>query len=150
MTTLKEIVNKLAEDYQVNRGSIPEIDVLEQELYSVSGIDRHDPASILLIPIDSPNLHCFGSACGAVGNRIFSNKSLVSFLKNKGVRQFLGIIYDPASDDTYERDAVALNSIALPISGKDGHKFESLASKNEGSFRYEKSRVQGWSVYESE
>ncbi len=86
MATLKEIVNRLAEKYQVNRGSIQGIDILEKELYSVSGIDRHDPASILLVSIDSPDLQCIGSACGAMGNRIFSNKSLVSFLKNRGVK----------------------------------------------------------------
>ncbi|MEK6929014.1 MAG: hypothetical protein AABW65_03635 [Nanoarchaeota archaeon] len=150
MTNLKEIVNHWTENYRANRESLPEVNVLEDELYSISGIDRSDPSGILLIPTDSKDLQFVGSACGNVGNKIFSNKSLVSFLKNRGVREFLGIIYDPNADDTYERQAIALSSVALPIVGKDGHIFESLVSKNDGSFRYERSRVQGWSVYESE
>ena len=150
MANLKEIVNNWTENYRVNRNSLPEADVLENELYSTSGIERSDPSSILLIPIDSLDLQHVGSACGTAGNKIFSNKSLVSFLKNRGVEKFLGIIYDPASDETYERQAIALSSVALPIVGKDGHIFESLVSKNNGSFRYERSGVPGWSVYESE
>ncbi len=150
MTNLKEIVKLWAEHYRTNKESLPEVDKLEDELYSTSGIERSEPSSFLLIPTDSEDLQHVGSACGVVGNRIFSSKSLVGFLKKRGVKKFLGIIYDPNADDTYERQAIALNSIALPIVGRDGHIFESLVSKNEGSFRYERSRVPGWSVYESE
>jgi len=150
MTNLKEIVKLWAENYRANKGSLPEVGVLEDELYSSSGIDRSDPSDILLIPIDSEDLQFVGSACGTVGNKIFSNKSLVSFLKKRGVKELLGIIYDSNADDTYERQAIALNSVALPIVGKDGHIFASLVSKSDGSFRYERSRVSGWSVYESE
>jgi hypothetical protein len=150
MANLKEIVNVWAENYRTNKESLPEASVLENELYSISGIERSEPSSILLIPTDSEDLQFVGSACGIAGNKIFSNKSLVSFLKNKGVKEFLGIIYDPDADDTYERQAIALNSVALPIVGRDGHIFESLVSKNEGSFRYERSKVSSWSVYESE
>lgn len=150
MADLKEIVNNWTKKYKDKKSSLPGVDVLEDELYSISGIDRSDSSGILLIPTDSEELQFVGSACGTVGNRIFSNKSLVSFLKNKGVKEFLGIIYDPNADETYERQSIALSSVALPIAGKDGHIFESLASKNNGSFRYEISKVLGWSVYESE
>ncbi|MBU0667133.1 MAG: hypothetical protein ABIC91_03425 [Nanoarchaeota archaeon] len=150
ISNLKEIVNLWAENYKTNKRFLPEVSVLENELYSISGIDRSDPSGILLIPIDSKDLQFVGSACGTIGNKIFSNKSIVSFLKNRGVKEFLGIIYDPNADDTYERQVISLNSAALPIVGTDGHIFESLVSKNNGSFRYEKSKVLGWSVYESE
>jgi hypothetical protein len=150
MPSLKEIVNNLVENYQSNKGSLPEAAILENELYEISGIERSESAGILLIQIDSPDLKNIGSCCGTTGNRIFSNKSIVSFLKNLGVSQVLGIIYEPNSDDTYERNTIPLASIALPITGKDGHNFESLVSKNNGSFRYERSMVPGWSVYESE
>jgi len=150
MEKLKEIVNQFAENYKENRGNIDGIDVLENELYQISGTDKSDPSNILLIPINSPDLENMGSVCGNVGNRVFSSKSLVSFLKNKEVKQFLGIIQDPNDDGSYENGTIALNSVALPIAGRDGHIFESLASKNGGSFRYERSRIPGWSVYESE
>ncbi|MBS3146093.1 hypothetical protein J4471_00155 [Candidatus Woesearchaeota archaeon] len=150
MDNLKEIVKQFADNYKNNGHDIEGVNILEEELYRMSGIDRSDPSGILLIPIDSPNLENIGSACGNVGNRIFSNKSLISFLKNKKVEKFLGIIYGPNANETYDRGVIALNSVALPITGRDGHIFESLATKNGGSFRYERSRIQGWSVFESE
>lgn len=147
MIPLKEIVNELAENYQINKDSLPN---LENELYSMSGIDSSDPVSILLIPIDSTALQHIGSVCGTVGNKIFSNRSLVSFLRNRDVKKFLGLVSYPDEDETYKEGVISLNSIALPIVGKDGHIFESLVDKLGGSFRYERSGVSGWSVYESE
>lgn len=150
MTNLKEIVNRLAENYRTNKNSIPEVETLEQELYSMAGIDRKESASILLIPTDSEDLQYIGSACGDMGNKIFSNQFLVNLLRVRGVKRFLGIIYHPNADETYERGSIALNSVALPVGGIFGPIFESLVSKNKGSFRYEQSKVLGWSVYESE
>jgi hypothetical protein len=150
MTTLKEIISKYAENYQTNKAILPEADLLEDELYFIAGIEIGEPASVLLIPVDSADLQNIGSACGSVGNKVFSNKSIVDFLKNRGVKEFLGIISDTDSEDTYKNDVIALNAIALPITGKDGRIFESLASKSNGSFRYECSKAPNWSIYESE
>ena len=147
---LRGLVRGWAERYKTNGSSLPEVRTLEGELYSMSGIERHEPSSIVLIPIGSPDLHCVGSVCGVVGNRVFSSKSLVSFLSNRNVREILGIIGNPEDDETYQAQAVPLNSIALPIFGRNGHMFEHFVSKGNGSFRYERSRVLGWSVYESE
>jgi len=143
---LKEIVEQFAREYEKNRDKLPNADLLETDLCEMSGLEKTD-SYFVYIPIDSKDLQYFGSACGRVGNRIFSNKSLISFLRNRGVKYILGIIYK----SNFERDGeIPLSSIALPIVGKEGHIFEYLASKYEGSFRYERSAVEGWSVYESE
>ncbi|MBI5064934.1 hypothetical protein HZA97_01745 [Candidatus Woesearchaeota archaeon] len=147
---LKQIVQDLFQNYKANKQTIQEREVLEEELLSFSGIERNDSYFFVLIPVDSPDLQHFGSACGEFGNKMFSSKSLATFLKNKDVKNILGIVYQPHSDFTYSNNTVALSAIALPIVGKDGHVFQFLAEKNKGSFRYERSRVKVWSVYESE
>ncbi len=150
MKDLQAVIQKFSENYNVNRNTLPNSDTLEEELFMLSGISLSDEHSFLLIPLDSPELRYFGSTCGELGNKLFSNKSLVTFLKNRKVSQVLGIVYQPHSNSACSNDSVALSAIALPIVGKEGHIFEHLVSKNNGSFRYERSQVSGWSVYESE
>ncbi len=147
---LKQIVQDFFQNYEANKNSIRGREILEEELLSFSGIERNDSYFFVLIPVESPNLQHFGSACGEFGNKMFSSKSLATFLKNRDVKNILGIVYQPHSEFTYSNNAVALSAIALPIVGKDGHIFQFLAEKNKGSFRYERSGVNGWSVYESE
>ncbi|MDI6738183.1 MAG: hypothetical protein QME12_06765 [Nanoarchaeota archaeon] len=150
MEDLMSIVEKLSEQYKANRNSIPEAETIEKELHSMSGIGREMPHSLVMIMLDSPHMAYAGSSCGTSENRVFQSKSLVSFLRNRGVRYVVGIVYEPKDPETYERGFIPLSSVALPIAGRDGHIFQSIVSKSNGSFRYERSRVNGWSVYESE
>jgi hypothetical protein len=150
MPDLKAIVDRLAAAYGAKKTALPSATVLEAELHQMSGIDESDPSKILLLPLDSDALQYVGSACGSVGNRVFSNALLVGYLREKGVHEFLGIIYDPDAATTYDHGSIPLASIAVPLAGKDARKVEALASRSGGSFRQEDSRVRGWSVYESE
>ncbi|MBU4501446.1 MAG: hypothetical protein KKA79_02545 [Nanoarchaeota archaeon] len=150
MKYLKDIVSELSQNYQDKRENISGIDLIEEDLYMMSGVDHSDPHALLLIKIDSPHLEYIGSSCGKVGNKIFSDKGLIDFLKNKDVEHIIGILYDPDSEYAYQGEAIGLNSIAMPIVGEDGYVFEDLAGELKGSFRYEESRIKGWSVYESE
>ena len=143
------------------RGFKPSTVALFLQLANSSGhVDNYseynpEPPVIVLIPIDAPELKYFGSDCGDADksgkwNRMFSNPSLITFLKNRRVEFILGIIAEPDSERMEKEGRISLSAIMLPIYGRDGHIFESIADKNFGSFRYERSRIDGWSVYESE
>ena len=151
MTNLKDIVKNCSEYYQTRKEEVENFETLENELYHISGIQRNEPHSILLIKNDSYNLDYFGSACGHVGNKIFSNKEIQEFLKkySRG-KEILGIIYEPNSDDTYKNQTIPLSSVALPLIESDGRVFEHLTEREGGSFRCEPSKVDGWTIYESE
>jgi hypothetical protein len=147
MANLKAIVDELAQNYQAQRDNIPGVEILEKEIYTMSGIERNDPHTLILAQIDSPHLKHIGSACGVIGNKVFSKEQLMGFLKEKNVEYVVGIIYDPKFEG---EESIGLNSVALPIAEKDAEAFEELVSDLDGSFRYEDSRLKGWSVYESE
>jgi len=149
LQNLKKIVEEFSENYQTSRDSVP--NELEKELYSLTGIIQDvDPHCLLKIPIDSPHLRHIGSALGKFANNMFSDESLIDFLKEKGVEYILGIILRPESNSHYAMGTIPLNSIALPIKGEDAETFVTEAEKAGGSFRYEPSKVEGWSLYESE
>lgn len=151
MVDLKEIVKELSEDYKNRRDKIKDVELLEEDLYTLSGLEKDDAHAFLYITIGSPYLQYVGSACGNFGNKVFLNENIVDFLKNKGVESILGILRDPeCEEETYEYSSIPLASIVLPINEEDGLKFEDMVGQAGGSFRCDTSHVKGWTVYESE
>jgi len=150
MKKLANIVKELSALYQKEKRNIPSIEFLEDEMCSASGLEPDDSYTLLFIPIDSHYLKNIGSACGRIGNKVFSKKSLVGFLRDRGVEYILGVFNEPDSEYSYDGKYIGLSSIAIKITERDGEAFEDLVRKFNGSFRYEKSCVDGWSFYESE
>lgn len=149
MVDLKSIVDEFAQQYAARRDTVPNINTLEGELYSMAGIKPTEPHAFVLMDMDSPYLHHVGSSCGCVGNKIFQNTEIINFLKERGVEYILGMIYEPKDMD-FSDNSITVDSIALPIPYAEGYKFERLVERKNGSFRCESSKVKGWTVYESE
>ncbi len=144
---LKAIVLKYIENYKAQRPDLPSPETFEDVLLMCGPPEE---MKFACIPIDSPDIVYFGSACGRSGNRIFSEQNIITFLKSAGVKHIFATV-DPDWDATYVKGAIGLLSLALPFTGKLGRTFERLVNKAGGSFRYDTDgRVEYWSFYESE
>jgi len=151
MTNLKNIVEEFRDNYKERREDVNEVETLENELYSISGIDKNSQHAIVLMPFDSEHFDNFGSVCGHVGNKVFSNREIQKFLSEYAHGKWaLGIIDEPDLDDTYKNQTIPLSSVALPLIESDGRVFEYLTNREGGSFRCGSSKVDGWTIYESE
>ncbi|MDD5171724.1 MAG: hypothetical protein PHF60_01680 [Candidatus ainarchaeum sp.] len=184
--TRAEIISEFAAEYTKLKPTLPQGEVIEKEILDMAGaLDVHgDPQfnyTLVAVSLDSPHISIVGSSCGngpADARELFSNKSLVTFLRNRGVTHIFGVVvgemldtaetrhlmamvnpaiealcapgYPKPSEPEPEVTAIKLSGIALPIVGRDGHIFEGLVRRSHGSFRYEHSQVPDWSVYESE
>ena len=129
---------------------------VEESLRRMAGLDSNfvndDEIAFVLIPINNPDIVYFGSSCGTVGNTVFSDKSVIKFLKKKKVRFVIGIVDLYDVEEANKKEIISLSSIVLNISEKDGERFEELIYDAEGTFRCDTISVLGksWSIYESE
>ncbi len=87
-------------------------------------------------------LVAFGTRCGEIGNRSFTDK-VVNFLKSKGV-EFVVVVVD--------KELPEIASLAAPLNfdNGDADEFSEMIAENGGSLRPDPSRAEGWSNFESE
>ncbi len=145
--THEELLLEFKKDFEDWLKMNPEIaQELKQELLEMAGIEENElvdkemgfDLGVIKIPVEQ--LSIFGTSCGDVGNKAFSQE-VIDFLKSKKAEFIIGL-----SDNKEPK----ISSAAMQINEKDGEKLEKLIDKNKGSLRAEASRVEGWSVFESE
>lgn len=119
---------------------------LKIELLEMAGVEESelvDPEigfDMALIKVPASELIIFGTTCGTKGNKAFS-KEVVDFLQSKGVEFIIGL---------GENKEPIISSAAINISAEDAEKFSEMVGNNKGVLRAENSKVNRWSVFESE
>ena len=115
---------------------------VKAELISIAGYDETELAEdgwvIIKAPIDQ--LPTFSTFCGSKNNKAF-DKKVLDFLRNKKVEFIVALT---------AKKELKISSGVIEINEKDGKTLAQLISKNGGSFRNDKSRINGWSTFESE
>jgi hypothetical protein len=115
---------------------------VKAELLSIAGYDEktlsNDGWVIIKAPIDQ--LPAFGTFCGSKNNKAFS-KNVLDFLRDKKVEFVLAL-----TDGKDPR----ISSAIIELGYEDGEALGEMISINGGSLRSEKSRIEGWSTFESE
>jgi hypothetical protein len=145
--TIVEKITGFKDDFENWLKESPEIaEQLKTEVLRMAGVEENqliDPEmgyDFGLIKVPTPELSVFGTGCGVIGNKPFSEK-VISFLQSKGVEFIIGL---------GENSEPKVASAAINISLKDAEKFGQMIMSNEGSLRADPSKVKGWSVFESE
>jgi len=145
--TPEEIIREFKEDFERYLKENPdEASKLKREILSMAGVEENELVDkdmgfdfgIVKVPIEKLTL--FGTSCGVVGNKAFTEK-VVDFLNAQKVEFIIALS---------ENKEFKILSAAIPITEKEGHKFEKIIYKNQGVLRCEPSQVKGWTIYESE
>lgn len=93
-----------------------------------------------LIKIPLSELPIFGTFAGTKDNNPFTSEA-IDFLKSKNIEFIIGL---------GENKNPILSSAAINISLEEATDFLEIISINKGSLRPEKSKVNGWSIFETE
>ena len=145
--TPEETIKEFKDDFEKYLKENPDVaSELKREVLSMAGVAENELVNedmgfdfgVVKIPIDKLTL--FGTSCGVVGNKAFTEK-VVTFLKSLKVEFIIGL----SGNKEFK-----ISSVAIPISTKNGHKFEKMIEGNKGVLRCDSSKVRGWTVYESE
>lgn len=119
---------------------------LKEELLEMAGLKESELADpqagfdlgLMKIPVNE--LSSFSTACGTKGNKPFSAQA-IDFLRARDVDFIVAL---------GENREPLLSSAAINLIREDAEKFEEIINSGLGSLRAEKSRLTGWSVFESE
>jgi hypothetical protein len=115
---------------------------LKKELLDLAGVEEPELKDygfdFLHIPLK--DLADFSTGCGQIGNKPFTAK-FINFLQINGVDFVVAL----GNSSAFE-----ISSAAINISSGNVAEIEGMISSGNGSLRGEESRVDGWSVFESE
>jgi len=148
--TPEEIIKEFKDDFEKYLKENPNVaSKLKKEILSMAGVEENELVDedmgfdfgVVKIPVEKLTL--FGTSCGVVGNKAFTEK-IVDFLKSLNVRFIIGL--------SRNRE-FKISSAAIPITKKNGREFEEMIynqRENQGVLRCDSSRVRGWTKYESE
>lgn len=146
--TIEEKIEGFKGDFESWLNENPDIaQQLKNDVLSMTGVEENelvDPEmnfdmSLQKIPVSE--LSIYGTYCGhEVDNKCFPKK-VIDFLQSKNT-EFIICIGDNKEPK--------ISSAAINISGKDADKFEKMIDKNQGSLRADNSKIDGWSIFESE
>jgi hypothetical protein len=115
---------------------------LKKELIKIYGYDEADMNSdgLAIIKIPVTELSIFSTFAGRNDNKAFSGTAL-DFLRDKDV-EFVVAISD--------KENPKIVSAIMKINIENGEIFSDKVSENGGSLRCERSKIVGWSTFESE
>lgn len=131
----RDWTEKEPDGYQIKNELLDMIGINEDEL-----CDQEMSSDMTLIKVPTDELLGFGTYCGRRGNKAFSSEA-IDFLRTRGIEFIVGI---------GETKELIISSLAINISTDDAERFSTIIDRGGGSLRVEKSRVDGWSVLESE
>lgn len=115
---------------------------IKSELLSIAGQSESELNNdgMVIVKVPAGELSIFSTFCGTKGNKAF-DENVLNFLKDKEVEFVVAI-----SDEEVPK----ITSAVIKISQEDGETLSEMISENEGSLRYDKTKIEGWSAFESE
>ena len=145
--TPETIIQGFKDDFQRFLKENPDVvEVLKKDILAAGGlsemelIDEEMGYDFGLVKVPVEALDSFGTSCGYVDNTALSGEAR-DFLRARGVEFILGV----CNNKTF-----VLGAAAIKIGQRDGVRLERIIEKNHGSFRRDSSKVDGWTIYESE
>jgi hypothetical protein len=119
---------------------------IQSEILEAAGIEEDEMIEPMLgfdfafMKIPVQELGIFGTDCGGKGNKPFT-KEVISFLQSRKI-EFIIVLS--------ENKRPIISAVAIHLNEKDGEVLSDQVKINEGSLRCEPSKIQGWSIFESE
>ena len=145
--TIEEKISEFRNNFESWLKENPDVaKQLKKELLEMAGVEESeliDPEmdfDLGLIKVPATELSIFGTACGTKSNKPFSGK-VINFLQSKGIEFIVGL---------GKNKEPIISSAAINISAEDAERFSKMVDNNKGSLRADNSKVNGWSVFESE